>query len=261
VPAYGRVGMSPQILSPPDTGTETTYVSFNERPLGGHRLLLGMLPRQGRILDLGCSGGYLAERLTARGAQVSGIELDPRAAERARAHCDQVLVGDVETLALPFEPATFDAIACGDVIEHLRRPQDMLARLRGLLRPGGRLAITTPNVANWTIRLQLLFGRFRYTDRGILDHAHVHLYTRRTLIECVEGAGYEIELLDFTAPVPIIGTPTVERLAHRIGALRPQLFAFQFAVAAHPANGSAIGAPGPGAPGPQAGRGDFRQRA
>ncbi|MQA75097.1 MAG: methyltransferase domain-containing protein [Solirubrobacterales bacterium] len=224
--------MTPSILSPPDTGSETTYVEFNDRPLGGHRLLLEMLPIGGRILDVGCSGGYLAERLAARGSVVSGIELDPRAAERAGAHCDRVLVGDVETLELPFDPATFDAIACGDLIEHLRRPGDVLARLRGLLKPGGRLVLTTPNVANWTIRLQLLFGRFHYTDRGILDRTHAHLFTRRTLIACLVGAGYEVERLDFTVPVPIFGSPAVERLAHRIGALRPQLLAFQFVAAA-----------------------------
>lgn len=222
------------ILSPKNTGTEATYVEFNDRPLGGHRMLLGMIPAGGRVLDVGCSGGYLAERLTEGGAQVVGIELDPAAAERARGVCEQVLVGDVEHMELPFEPLSFDAIVCADLIEHLRDPGAFLARVRPLLDPAGRLVLTTPNVANWSIRLQLLFGRWRYTERGILDRTHTHLFTRRTLTETLEQAGYGLEALDFTVPVPVIGTPLLERAAHRLGGLRPELFAFQFVAAARP---------------------------
>ena len=84
-------------------------------------------------------------------------------------------------MELPFEPASFDAIVCGDLVEHLRDPGAALARLRPLLRPGGRLVLSTPNIANWAMRLSLLGGRWRYTDRGILDRTHVHLFTRKTL--------------------------------------------------------------------------------
>jgi 2-polyprenyl-3-methyl-5-hydroxy-6-metoxy-1,4-benzoquinol methylase len=172
--------------------------------------------------------------MAARGSTVVGLELDPHAAERARAFCEDVLVGDAETMELPLEPGSFDAIVCADLIEHLRDPGAFMERVRPLLRPGGRLVLSTPNVANWTIRLQLLFGRFRYTERGILDRTHAHLFTRRTLIECVESAGYRVERLDFTVPVPVLGLPLVERVAHAIGRLRPQLFAFQFVLAATP---------------------------
>jgi 2-polyprenyl-3-methyl-5-hydroxy-6-metoxy-1,4-benzoquinol methylase len=220
------------LLSPSNVGERGAYVTFNDRPLGGHRLLLDLVPPGGRVLDAGCSAGYLSERLVERGSTVVGIELDPGAAERARAVCEQVIVGDVEMIELPFEPGSFDAVVCGDLIEHLRDPGRFLERVRPLLRAGGRLALTTPNVANWTIRLQLLFGRFRYTRLGILDHSHTHLFTRRTLIECVEGAGYDVDRVEFTVPVPKLGTPAVERIAHAIGRLRPQLFAFQFVLGA-----------------------------
>ena len=108
---------------------------------------------------------------------VVGVELDPAAAEEARAVREGVLVGDVESLELPFHPASFDAVLCGDVVEHLRDPRAALARLRPFLRPGGRLVLTTPNVANWAIRLSLLGGRWSYTERGILDRTHTHLFT------------------------------------------------------------------------------------
>jgi len=84
------------------------------------------------------------------------------------------------------------------------------------------------------MRLSLLGGRWRYTDRGILDRTHVHLFTRKALVETVEAAGYRIVELDHTAPVPVVGTPAVERVAHGVARLRPSLFAYQFLLAATP---------------------------
>lgn len=222
------------MLYPRATGTEGAYVAVNERPLGGHRMLLRELGSADRVLDVGCSTGYLARPLAERGSRVVGIERNPQAAAGAQRWCEQVLTGDIETMELPFPPGSFDAIACGDLIEHLRRPDDFLSRVRPLLARDGRLVLSTPNVANWSVRLALLFGSFRYTERGILDRDHAHLFTRRTLLECLARSGYRVEKVDFTVPVPIIGSPRVERLAHAIGALRPTLLAFQFVVRARP---------------------------
>ena len=106
--------------------------------------------------------------------------------------------------------------------------------MRPVLSPEGRLVVSTPNVANWAIRLGLLAGFWRYTERGILDRTHTRLFTRRTLVQALEGAGYRVVELDFTVPVPLVGTPPVERVAHAIGRVRPPLFAYQFVVAATP---------------------------
>jgi 2-polyprenyl-3-methyl-5-hydroxy-6-metoxy-1,4-benzoquinol methylase len=211
------------------------YVAFNERPLGSHRKMLELVPPGGRALDAGCSSGYLAERLAQRGCTVVGLELDAEAGRAAERWCEQVLVGDVERMELPLEPASFDLVLCGDIVEHLRDPQATLAKLRPLLKPGGRLVLSTPNVANWAIRLSLLFGRFRYTERGILDRTHAHFFTRSTLREAIEASGYRIEVFDHVVPVPLMRSTAVERLAHAIGRLRPSLFAYQFVVAATPA--------------------------
>jgi 2-polyprenyl-3-methyl-5-hydroxy-6-metoxy-1,4-benzoquinol methylase len=210
------------------------YVELNTRPLGGHARLLDLVGSGKRVLDVGCSSGYLARPLSERGCTVVGIERDASAAAVAREVCAEVLVGDIEAMDLPFERDSFDVVLCGDLIEHLRDPEQFLVRMRSLLRPGGRLVISTPNVANWTIRLGLLGGRWRYTERGILDRTHLHFFTRKTLVQMLERAGYQVVELDFTLPVPLVGTPRVERVAHAVGRLRPQLLAYQFVAAAEP---------------------------
>jgi hypothetical protein len=85
------------------------------------------------------------------------------------------------------------------------------------------------------MRLSLLAGRWRYTDRGILDRNHTHLFTRKTLVETIERAGYRVLVLEHTAPLPLVGTSQVERMAPAVASLRPSLFAYQFLVAATPA--------------------------
>jgi 2-polyprenyl-3-methyl-5-hydroxy-6-metoxy-1,4-benzoquinol methylase len=215
------------------------YVELNERPLGGHMRLVDLVGDGKRVLDVGCSSGYLARPLVERGCSVVGIERDPTAAAAARAVCEEVIVGDVEEIDLPFEPGSFDVVVCGDLLEHLRDPLRFLRRVRPLLRTGGRLVLTTPNVANWTVRLRLLAGQWRYAERGILDRTHVHFFTRTTLVETLRDAGYRVVELDFTAPLPMprrlarTRTP-LEGITHSVGRLRPSLFAYQFVVAAEP---------------------------
>lgn len=216
------------------TTIERGYVPLNEHAHGGHAKLIGLVGGGKRVLDVGCSSGYLARPLVAQGCTVVGLERDPDAAAEARAVCEDVLVGDVETMELPFEPASFEVVLCGDLVEHLRDPEAFLRRIRPLLRPEGRVVLSTPNVANWAMRLGLLAGRWRYTERGILDRTHTHLFTRATLVETLERAGYLVTTLDYTVPLPIARTAVTESIAHAVARIRPSLFAYQFVVAARP---------------------------
>jgi O-antigen biosynthesis protein len=221
------------------TKTADGRYEYNPRPHGSQEKIVALLQGRNRVLDVGCSTGYLAKRLHEGGATVVGLDIDERSAELAGPHCEAVHIGDVETMELPFEPGTFDAVVCGDLLEHLRDPQAFLVRVRPVLRPGGQLVLSTPNIANWAMRIGLLFGRFRYTDWGLLDRTHTHLFTRKTLVECLTAAGYRITRFDFTVPVPVLSAPPVEAFAHAVGRLRPSLFAYQFVVEAEPAPDSA----------------------
>ena len=159
------------------TGTSR---STSARTAATRRLLALVRRAASDVLDVGCSCGLprAAARRSA-GCTVVGLELDPDAAEVARDVCEDVLVGDVETMELPFEPGSFDVVLCGDLVEHLRDPDAFLARVRPLLRAGGRLVLTTPNVANWAMRLGA--PRRPLALHGARDprpHAHAPLHAQ-----------------------------------------------------------------------------------
>ncbi|MGA2266993.1 MAG: methyltransferase domain-containing protein [Bryobacteraceae bacterium] len=101
-----------------------------------------------------------------------------------------------------FQGFHFDKIPLMDVLEHLVRPELLFEERRTLLKPGGALLISVPNVANIRVRLALLFGRFEYAARGILDRSHLRFYTRRSARRLIEQAGLEVTREESTA-IPI----------------------------------------------------------
>lgn len=156
-----------------------------------HALMLRLVGPDRHVLDVGCATGYLGEALSAQGCRVSGVELDPEAADRAREVLDDVLVADLETadLVQHYGAGSFDVVVFGDVLEHLRDPQRLLRNAVGLLADKGSIVISIPNVTHGDVRLALLQGRWEYLEAGLLDRTHVSFFTRATLTEMVRGAG------------------------------------------------------------------------
>jgi len=210
-----------------------------------HRLVLGAVADGARVLDVGCATGYLAAALTARGCTVVGAEFDPVAAEQARAVCREVVVGDLESAAVQAEIARavaaaggVDTIVCGDVLEHLRDPWTVLAWLRTVLDPGGRVVLSVPNIGHWTARRALLRGRFAYTDFGLFDRTHLRFFTRASARELAERAGFAVaQEHPAGAPLPLASRiPALARLDGPALRRAPELFALQFVLVltAHP---------------------------
>lgn len=169
-----------------------------------HARMLRLVGSNKRVLDVGCSTGYLAKELVGQGCTVLGVEYDPDAADQARPHLERVVVGDLEVLDLAKEFAgdRFDAIVFGDVLEHLRDPLPVLRSVRDLLAPGGSVVISVPNIAHADIRLALLQGRFNYRDLGLLDVTHVRFFTRENVKALLRDAGFvAVEVQTTTADV------------------------------------------------------------
>jgi len=204
-------------------------------PYSSHSVILDWLGdgRGRRLLDVGAAAGLLSRRLTERGWKVTGLEADPAAAAAGAAHCERMIVADLDAGVPPLE-GEFDAIVCADVLEHLRDPAAALAAVRHALAPDGEVVISIPNVAH-------LAGRFDYAERGILDRTHLRFFTRRTLVALVTGAGLRVTRLTST-PVPLYqvvpprwhgrALAAVHALSARSARVMPRLLAYQFVVGA-----------------------------
>ena len=107
-----------------------------------------------RLLDLGAAGGHLGRAVRDRCAFLAGVEPDGAIAASAREGYDDWRSADA--LSCGDWTAPFDAIVCADVLEHLPRPEELLARIRSWLRDGGTLLVSVPNVANVSVRAALL---------------------------------------------------------------------------------------------------------
>src|SRR3954466_4733349 len=147
---------------------------------------VGALAPSDRALDLGVGDGRLATMI--RAAQLVGADVSQVALARARTRlpdAELVLVEPDEPL--PFADNEFDLVTCIETLEHIRDVQLALSEIRRVLRPGGRLALTTPAAS-----------RFRVLFRGI-EHPyspHVRAFSRRGLRTVLETMGFQIISLE-----------------------------------------------------------------
>ena len=157
--------------------------------------LLGLFDPSGlRILDAGCAGGGNGALMKRAGArEVVGIEIDAAAAAKARKHLDKVLLGDLAKVDLaPIADRPFDVVLMIDVLEHLVDPVSALLRMTDLLKPGGLVVASIPNVAHVWVIANLLAKRWPQRDRGIFDRTHVRFFAKRDMVALLRGAGLEV---------------------------------------------------------------------
>ncbi|VVB63777.1 Ubiquinone biosynthesis O-methyltransferase [uncultured archaeon] len=204
------------------------YDFFNSDPYGAHIKTVNLVGNDKKVLEVGCATGQISRKLTAKGCEVVGLEIDQNSAGEARRYCKAVIAGDIEELdSLPYEKY-FDYILLIDVLEHLKSPLRTLNKLKLYLKEGGQMIISLPNVANLEVRYGLLLGRFEYKERGILDETHIRFFDETSAKKLLEDAGLEIVLFDVTPSKQII--PVRSRFSYFLAKMRPNLFAYQFLI-------------------------------
>ncbi|NEB75947.1 class I SAM-dependent methyltransferase, partial [Streptomyces sp. SID14478] len=184
------------------------------------------------VLDVGCGDGTAA-RTAARllsGHRLIGVDWSQDALRRAATRVPHVVRGELTDHGLPFRDGAADAVLLSEVIEHLVDPDAALDEIRRVLRPGGHLMLSTPNLAAWYNRALLLAGvqpvfsevslRAIHGRPGSEVVGHLRLYTPRALRQFVAAAGFEVVGL---TGAPFHGVPRPLRPLDRVACAAPSL--------------------------------------
>jgi SAM-dependent methyltransferase len=173
---------------------------------------------------------------------VTCIEGSPELAALGKGKCQEMIVADLDQ-PLPRLNGQFDVIVYADILEHLRNPLNVFTGFNRYLRPDGLVIVSVPNFAHLWVRLNLLFGRFEYADRGILDRTHLRFFTLRSFQRFLWDAGLKEDEVIAT-PVPLLlAVPRRYhggwlRALHALNAVVAKcwrtMFGFQFVAMAHP---------------------------
>ena len=184
------------------------------------------------ILDIGCGDGTAAATAAPllTGHRIIGVDWSQDALKRARTRLSYAIRGELTDGGLPFKTASADAVLFSEVIEHLVDPDAALDEIRRILRPGGHLMLSTPNLAAWYNRALLLAGvqpvfsevslRAIHGRPGTEVVGHLRLYTARALREFVAASGFEV--VDLKG-APFHGVPRPLRPFDRLACSRPSL--------------------------------------
>lgn len=218
------------------------YHSFNPDPFHTHMKLLNRVSHGSRVLEVGCATGYFTKELIRKNCTVIAIESDNQAAKIAKKNTQaKIIVAGINHIdKFLSKYKKFDVILLADVLEHLVDPFTALALLKKYLSKNGKILISVPNIANFSIRLQVLLGNFNYQDYGILDKTHLHFYTKKSIEDLLKKVNLEITHFDVISGFEVskIYRKTIGRIIFRIKPIRyieyvitrllPSIFALEF---------------------------------
>lgn len=180
-----------------------TYISrLDPRLAAIVEIVVGLGPAS--LLDVGCGRGFLLEQLAARGVNgLVGVDVF----SDVRSDAWEYRYGDVTQL-LPAADGSFEVVVAGEIIEHVPNPDLLLREIRRVLKPGGTLVISTPNLVSWANRILVPLGvqplgtetssevalgrRHRVLGQGNQVQGHLKVFTHRALTEILERYGFEV---------------------------------------------------------------------
>ena len=192
---------------------EKLYGKYDDKINVGNRIskILNFLSkfRFDRILDIGCGDGTLTVLLakTVDAKDVYGVDISEIGLNEARKKGIRCFKVDTDIEELPFEEDSFDFVFCGEFIEHVINTDKLLKDIHKVLKPNGKLVITTPNIASWHSRVCLLLGynpfkcsvSFEYPEAGKILHIkdsgqeHIRFFTLKSLIDLIKYHNFFIE--------------------------------------------------------------------
>lgn len=174
------------------TTTESWFNLHYNRFVESLMLLLNYIPKSSKILDVGCSPGYLTSAIKLLGFNVKGVDLDPDTVTKF--NNIEVKKCNIEEEILPFNDDTFDCIIFSEVLEHIsyNKIQHTLDELHRVLKKSGFLLMSTPNLACIENRVFLLFGGCQFLGGGIINPHHVREYTMKEIRNMLDRSNFVI---------------------------------------------------------------------
>jgi SAM-dependent methyltransferase len=177
----------------------------------------GLVPEfTSRVLEIGCGDGTTMRWL--RGIRqidhASGIELVPEIAREASSAFDEITVGNIESMALNFAANSFDLIIALDVLEHMVDPWRIVRLCGDLLKPGGVMIASLPNIAHYSVSFALMLrGRWDYESEGLLDRTHLRFFVAQTVTDLLTSSGLVAERVERN----VIPPHFINRIPDRFG--------------------------------------------
>ncbi len=220
-------------------------VKFNELDKNyGWTKLFELFPASVKVLDVGCSSGNFGKTLIKeKQCTVVGIDINEDDLKTAAKNLTKAVRKNIEQDDLS-DLGTFDYILMADIIEHVIDPISVLKKIKKLLSENGKLVFSVPNMANIANRIELLGGRFEYTEFGLLDETHLHYYDRIEFEKVMNLAGFKVKkynntirdvpkqiLLDQLKKVGLNASPKFIKMTNDLDAIT-----FQFIGVAEPLN-------------------------
>ncbi len=206
------------------------------------------LPSTGKILEVGVWDGSIISHYRPQfQGEICGLDISMEAMEKALPLLAEAKSCDLNRDPIPWEEATFDAVVCNEVIEHLVDTDRLLEELFRVIKPGGRLILSTPNLASLLNRIFILFGlqplgselSLRRSNFGnpfrqpLRPSGHLRHYTLRALREQLVERGFQIEKL---AGAPVTNKRGIRPIEKWAGHLCPSLASDLIAICRRPAD-------------------------
>jgi 2-polyprenyl-3-methyl-5-hydroxy-6-metoxy-1,4-benzoquinol methylase len=231
-----RSGLLYQRRFDPVSEQENAHYDVKVGYASSHQYALDAIPDGASVIDIGAGPGGIAKELVAKCSRVAVV--DQYTPIDGGEPGIVVLTQDLDD-EITFDVGDYEYLLLLDVIEHLKKPEQFLRRLRAQFDYTPRtLILTTPNIAFVAQRLMLLFGQFNYGKAGILDLTHTRLFTFRSLRHLLDDAGLRIvEIRGVPAPFPkVLGNGLIGRVAVAVNQLlirvSKTLFSYQIFVVA-----------------------------
>ena len=179
-----------------------THVYWRELAGGQHSslaVMAGVVRKGSRVLDLGIGSGAFGQQLSQQlSCEVDGVTVNRDEELVARNWYQRIEVLDLDEPGWEarFQPVHYDCIVCADVLEHLTRPELVLAACRRLLRPEGVLLVSIPNASYAGLVADLMHGNFDYGNEGLMDRTHLRFFTRGSFARLLDSQGWSVEQVE-----------------------------------------------------------------